>query len=154
MDLKIYQEKKNILKSYLNQLCNIADYLKLENRAKFIKDDIHNLDNENFELVVVGEFSRGKSTFINAMLGRRILPSRKKATTAIISKIVYGDTPKFYLHYKDKNKQVDEISEEQFFKLTAPKELAPEAEKKEQQDFLDTIDFADIAYPLSFVVIM
>ena len=148
MDLERYICKKNLLKQNLQQLYVIADELELKNKTDLIKRSIEFLDNEKFELVVVGEFSRGKSTFINAMLGKKILPAKKRATTAIISKIIYSDEPKYYLHYKDNKKQIDEISEEFFLKLIAPGEKAEKEEKKHMQDFLNQIDFADIAYPL------
>lgn len=150
MDLKVYADKKEKLTTKLQQLYTIAKDLELTNRMDFIGENIECLDREKFELVVVGEFSRGKSTFVNAMLGNKILPARKKATTAVISKIIYSDEPKYYLHYKDETKNVEEITEEKFLKLIAPKESAPEEEKKSEQDFLNTIDFADIAYPLEF----
>ena len=150
MDLKVYTDKKEKLTTKLQQLYTIAKDLELTNRMDFIGENIECLDREKFELVVVGEFSRGKSTFVNAMLGNKILPARKKATTAVISKIIYSDEPKYYLHYKDETKNVEEITEEKFLKLIAPKESAPEEEKKSEQDFLNTIDFADIAYPLEF----
>ncbi len=150
MDLKVYTDKKEKLTTKLQQLYIVAKDLELTNRMHFIGKNIECLDREKFELVVVGEFSRGKSTFVNAMLGNKILPARKKATTAVISKIIYSDEPKYYLHYKDELKHVEEITEEKFLKLIAPKESAPEEEKKSEQDFLNTIDFADIAYPLEF----
>lgn len=150
MDLKVYTDKKEKLTTKLQQLYIVAKDLELTNRMHFIGKNIECLDREKFELVVVGEFSRGKSTFVNAMLGNKILPARKKATTAVISKIIYSDEPKYYLHYKDETKNVEEITEEKFLNLIAPKESEPEEEKKSKQDFLNTIDFADIAYPLEF----
>lgn len=150
MDLNSYRKKKEVLKSNFQKLYAIADDLQLHNQMKFIKDSINHLDEEKFNLVVVGEFSRGKSTFINAMLGRRILPSRKNPTTAIISKIVYGDEPEYFLHYRDERKGSEQVEEERFFKLTAPKEAEDGSIKKKEQDFLDSIDYAEIAYPLSF----
>lgn len=150
MDLNSYRKKKEVLKSNFQKLYAIADDLQLHNQMKFIKDSIHHLDEETFNLVVVGEFSRGKSTFINAMLGRRILPSRKNPTTAIISKIVYGDEPEYFLHYRDERKGSEQVEEERFFKLTAPKEAEDGSIKKKEQAFLDSIDYAKIAYPLSF----
>lgn len=44
-----------------------------------------NWENERFEIVVVGEFSTGKSTFINALLKREILPSKVTPTTATVN---------------------------------------------------------------------
>lgn len=44
-----------------------------------------NWESERFEIVVVGEFSTGKSTFINALLQREILPSKVTPTTATVN---------------------------------------------------------------------
>jgi small GTP-binding protein len=45
---------------------------------------------ELFLLVVVGEFNAGKSAFINALLGREVLPEGVTPTTATINLLRYG----------------------------------------------------------------
>jgi len=49
-----------------------------------------NLVNNRFELVVIGEFSTGKSTFINAIVGKKVLPSKAQPTTATVNYIVHA----------------------------------------------------------------
>ncbi len=49
-----------------------------------------NLQKEKFRLVVLGQFKRGKSTFINALLGQPILPTDVIPLTAVITEITYG----------------------------------------------------------------
>ncbi|MBX5493033.1 MAG: dynamin family protein [Chloroflexi bacterium] len=46
-----------------------------------------------FLLVVVGEFNAGKSAFINALLGQRVLPEGVTPTTAAITWLRYGEGP-------------------------------------------------------------
>ncbi len=48
---------------------------------------------ELFLLVVVGEFNAGKSAFINALLGERVLPEGVTPTTTQIQMLRYGDEP-------------------------------------------------------------
>lgn len=48
---------------------------------------------EIFHLVVVGQFKRGKSTVINALLGKAILPMGVIPLTSVVTVIRYGDTP-------------------------------------------------------------
>lgn len=48
---------------------------------------------ELFLLVVVGEFNAGKSAFINALLGERLLPEGVTPTTTQIQMLRYGDAP-------------------------------------------------------------
>jgi len=45
---------------------------------------------EKFTVAVVGEFNRGKSTFINELLGKEILPVGGLPTTAMLTKIRYN----------------------------------------------------------------
>ena len=57
------------------------------------------VERENFKILIVGEFKNGKSTFINAMLGERILPDNVKPCTAVISEVVYGDDQGVTMHF-------------------------------------------------------
>ncbi|MBR6713316.1 MAG: dynamin family protein [Selenomonadaceae bacterium] len=54
---------------------------ELEGFKQRINDDF-------FRLAVIGEFSSGKSTFINALLGRDILSHATKETTAVLTRII------------------------------------------------------------------
>lgn len=46
---------------------------------------------EHFTVAVVGEFSRGKSTLINRIFDRDILPTGTLPTTALLTRITYSD---------------------------------------------------------------
>src|SRR5579859_4035667 len=48
---------------------------------------------ELFLLVVVGEFNSGKSAFINALLGARVLREGVTPTTAVITRLRYASAP-------------------------------------------------------------
>ena len=54
---------------------------ELESFKQRINDDF-------FRLAVIGEFSSGKSTFINALIGRDILSHATKETTAVLTRII------------------------------------------------------------------
>lgn len=58
------------------------------------------LSSERLRLLVVGEFSRGKSTFINALIGHPVLPSRVNPTTAVITTVSHGDDPVATIEYQ------------------------------------------------------
>ena len=45
-----------------------------------------------FLLVVVGEFNSGKSAFLNALVGARIMPEGVTPTTSVINLLQYGET--------------------------------------------------------------
>ena len=55
-----------------------------------LERSIRQLD-DLFLLVVVGEFNSGKSTFINALLGRQVLPDGVTPTTIRIHHLKYGE---------------------------------------------------------------
>lgn len=48
---------------------------------------------QSFNLVVAGQFKRGKSTLINALLGAELLPVAVVPLTAVVTRLHYGDTP-------------------------------------------------------------
>lgn len=55
-----------------------------------------------FRVVVIGTFTSGKSTLINALLGSRILPESALPSTAILTFIQFGcDTDDVEIHYRD-----------------------------------------------------
>lgn len=85
---------------------------KLDQLAKIIKND-------SFQLIVVGEFSRGKSMLVNAIIGKKILPSSKNPTTATLNIIEDGsDQPEYCVFYHDGSQK--ELSENEFSQLVAP----------------------------------
>ena len=62
-----------------------------------------NAINSDFEIVVVAPMSSGKSTLINSMLGKDLLPAVNKATTAVITRIRDNDNaPEFTVTCSDK----------------------------------------------------
>ncbi len=66
-----------------------AAFKNASNQNK-IEQIIENLESETFRLVILGQFKRGKSTLINALLGKRILPADVIPVTAIVTEIAYG----------------------------------------------------------------
>jgi septin family protein len=56
------------------------------------------LDADTFRLMIVGEFKRGKSTLINAMLGDNVLPAKVAPCTGLITEVKWGDEPSAVLH--------------------------------------------------------
>ncbi len=65
--------------------------LQLQEEVNYLQEVEEDLENFNPTLAVIGEFSSGKSTLINAFLGRDILPAKYIPTTQFITKINYGE---------------------------------------------------------------
>jgi len=85
----------------LERLRGFAGELGLGEDVRMVDDAIHRLCEKHFTVVVMGEFKRGKSTFINALLGQEVLPADIEPTTATVNRVTYGPTPTVQIHFKD-----------------------------------------------------
>lgn len=101
-----------------------------------------------FRMAVVGEFNRGKSSFINVLLGKKILPEDIRAATATINRITYGETPKAYLIMKDAQKKSQEIPVEELAsyvtKLTKESEKAASAIREAVVEYPTMLCYNDV----------
>jgi GTP-binding protein EngB required for normal cell division len=59
------------------------------------------LDAARLRVLVAGEAKRGKSTLINALLGRDVLPSGVTPLTAVATTVRYGDDPRAEVVFRD-----------------------------------------------------
>ncbi|NLM99386.1 MAG: dynamin, partial [Campylobacteraceae bacterium] len=56
---------------------------------------------EPMKVAIAGQFSSGKSTFLNALLGKNILPTGITPVTSKVNYIRYGDNFQLQVHYHD-----------------------------------------------------
>ena len=76
-----------------------------------------------FRIAVIGEFSKGKSTLLNAIIGEEIQPARAIPCSANINILRYGEQQKVII--KNKNGTQEEIPLEQYrSKVAMPVEMA------------------------------
>jgi predicted GTPase len=59
-----------------------------------LADERRKLDAEEFDLAVMGEFKRGKSTLINALIGANVLPAAVVPLTSVVTVVRYGTPPR------------------------------------------------------------
>lgn len=84
--LEYRQNKINTAKEYLERTKSLFDdFGSTELKTSYARfDELTDALNSNqVRLVVIGEFSRGKSSLVNALLGIQLLRSAQEATTAI-----------------------------------------------------------------------
>jgi len=93
-------------------------------------------------VAVVGEFKRGKSTFINALIGHEILPEDVVPTTAVATRLTYGDTPSATLRFHDGRTQNIELAQLADYATKRTPEAAAAA---------GTIAEALVYYPVPFL---
>ena len=78
-------EKKNEILECLNEAEIFFRENEFEHEAEVIDDNIKKLKSGEFSIAIVGEFSSGKSTLLNALMGEKILPSFTDETTATVN---------------------------------------------------------------------
>lgn len=85
-----YKKSKDLVLSAYDEFCSTSKLLgKSVNSA--IKEHIENIKKEKFHLMIVGEAKSGKSTFINAFLGKEILPMDVQQCTSSIIEVSHDD---------------------------------------------------------------
>jgi GTPase SAR1 family protein len=77
------------------------------------------LESPGFRLAFVGEFNRGKSTLINRLLTRNILPVGTLPTTATLTSIVTGTEDSMEVHFEGGKKKKCPLKEESWQDLLA-----------------------------------
>ncbi|MBE0466100.1 MAG: dynamin family protein [Candidatus Desulforudis sp.] len=85
-----YTQQKGALLQVLDELARMAAEKENGSAESLLTEAAQRLKDETITLVVLGEFKRGKSTFINALLGRNVLPTAIVPLTAIPTIIRYG----------------------------------------------------------------
>lgn len=87
-----FLELKFDLVGNLTGIAGLAGEVGSESVQKHIEDErIPKLEEERFNLVVLGEFNHGKTTFVNALLGAAVLPAGVTPTTAAIHHIRWAE---------------------------------------------------------------
>lgn len=151
MNLEEYTQKRLQLKTAYKKLEEIAGGLNAAEVVRSLQQAEQLLDEDSFKVVVVGEFSRGKSTFTNALLGKRILPAKSDPTTTVINRIHYGAQERHLVHYRDTD-EVKEISEREFKSITAVEladaEFEGEAVYRQVVEKIGRIAYIEICHPL------
>ncbi|HTZ56871.1 MAG TPA: dynamin family protein [Acidobacteriaceae bacterium] len=101
MDLNAYEESKFELARVLR---TVSALLPNEEREPqyCIRELQAKLAEDRFNLVVVGRFSRGKSSLMNAVLGHDWLPTGLVPLTSVITTVTYGTKPGVVLEYQDR----------------------------------------------------
>ena len=81
-------DKKKFLVDILQRLENINEIRQIQDIQNEVEYFKNRIESEECRIAVVGEFSSGKSTFINAILGKDILKHALVETTAAVTRII------------------------------------------------------------------
>jgi Dynamin family len=105
MDLQDYEKTKFALAELLRS-ADALDPRDPQGRhanGDLVRDLFSRLAQDRFNLVVVGRFSRGKTSLMNAVLGTDRLPTGIRPLTSVITTVTYGSEEKAVIHYRGLN---------------------------------------------------
>ena len=127
-----YKETVSNLTGDLDELLKLSEEIALVNTADSIRETLEKAKDEHFEVAIVGEFKRGKSTLINALLGQEVLPADVLPATATLNRVTYSTEPYVQVEYKNGDSEKVEIDrlEDYVTKLTSESEMKAETVKE------------------------
>lgn len=98
-DLREYEDLKFELSAILR---SVGRHMASQGRADAggLRDLFGRLAEDRFNLTVVGRFSRGKTSLMNAILGMDRLPTGVVPLTSVVTLVAYGSEEKAVLHYQ------------------------------------------------------
>lgn len=88
-----YHGKVAEVNTALTQMGKLCEQLELEEGRKTIEASRHKLTSHKFSVGIMGEFKRGKSTVINALLGKEIMPADILPCSATMNRVTYDLRP-------------------------------------------------------------
>lgn len=121
--------------------------LSLERDIEDITIASKNLQKGVFRLLILGDMKRGKSTFLNALIGENLLPSDVNPCTAVLTILCYGPEKTVTIHFND-GKNPQKLDFQSFkYKYTIDPTEAKILEQEKKSAFPD-VDYAVVEYPL------
>jgi len=131
----------------LTRLRNLAARLEIGPQILERTDEVlSRIEERSFSVAVVGEFKRGKSTFINALLGKEILPADVLPCSATVNRVTYGVKPAAHVRFKGENGEPGRVEEVPVGQLADyVTKLTPESEVTAAQ-----VEEAVISYPSEY----
>ncbi|WP_035798705.1 dynamin family protein [Crocosphaera chwakensis] len=129
-ELENFQIHRQQLEVLFNQVSSILKDshekgLLTETLIKDMEKVSQSLKSQQFRVAVIGDFSQGKSTLLNALLGEEIQPTRAIPCSGTVSLLKYGEQKRVICHYQ--NGTEEEIPFEEYEdKVTIDYEVALE----------------------------
>ena len=94
-----FPEYRTDLKHLIAEQQELSEAASTETTA--LGDLREQLASGELSVAVVGEINRGKSTFLNALLGEKVFPSRVMVCTAGVTVLDHGEEPRAEIAYKN-----------------------------------------------------
>jgi ribosome biogenesis GTPase A len=85
----------------VRELLELTDGLLEEGSRRMLSAGLERLEAGQFNLVVLGEFKRGKSSLVNALLGKELLPTGVLPLTSAVTVIQSGERDRLLVGFED-----------------------------------------------------
>ena len=95
----------------LDELLSLGEGLLAETPRRHLAAARTRVAEDRFNLVVLGEFKRGKSTLINALLRRNVLPTGVVPLTSVVTIIAAGDDDRLRVYFHDGHEEEHPLGE-------------------------------------------
>jgi small GTP-binding protein len=99
-----------LLAERLEQLLELAGDADGPSVGRHLRDAVQRLREARFNLVVLGEFKRGKSTLINALLDTTVLPTGAVPLTSAITIVRGAERPRLLVEFLDGEQREQPLS--------------------------------------------
>jgi len=99
--LRVYKQTKLALVDQLRIVRESLNALGRENGERQCRELVVKLAEDRFTLAVLGQFKRGKSSLMNAVIGRELLPTGVLPLTSTITVLKYGPVERLVIHSED-----------------------------------------------------
>lgn len=136
-----YQSMVAQVNTGMVQMEEIAAKMDLEENRKALAKSREKLTEHKFAVGILGEFRRGKSTVINSLLEKEIMPSDILPTSATMNRVTYDLKPHVELYMRDG--EVKEIGIDELPRYVT--KLSPEDEERASK-----VEEAVVYYPCKF----
>lgn len=118
-----------VLYEQLRGLQTVAErYPEGKSCGEQIRETADRIVSQLYRVAVIGEFKRGKSSLINAIIGADVLPTDILPMTAAITRVTYGEKRQIIIRYKDGKSEERTVEELVDFATKADAQKALKAE--------------------------
>ncbi len=135
-----YIQERNLIGEKVKRLLSLSEKCNFKKVNSTITSFIDRIEKDQFIITVVGEFNRGKSTILNAILGADIIPTAIAPTTATLNVIHYSNEPFLKAHFKDGSQKSIAFDKNAFKEYTGLVDFDP-----------STIKYVELGYPVEFL---
>ena len=131
----------------LDELASVLEPLGIaDDRAAYLRTTAARARAGRFVVLLIGCFSSGKSTLLNALLGQPVLPVKVNPCTAILTEVVYAEEAGVAVHYVDG--RVEELTIEAFIEAFQLRTASEDQAGEERSDRFGDVDRAVVGWPL------